>query len=75
MCEEGCGSQEDEGGGCCEGGGTGIDGSDGRRVVMGELTSHNCTGTQRLQGSRGCPGFGTVTTEEGWLWVSVYTRI
>lgn len=53
--------------------GRGRDGSDGRRVVMGGLTFHNCTGAQRLQGSRGCLGFGTVTAAEGWLWSSVYT--
>lgn len=41
---------------------------------MGGLTSHNCTGAQRLQGSRGCLGFGTVTAAEGWLWSSVYTE-
>ena len=41
---------------------------------MGGLTFHNCTGAQRLQGSRGCLGFGTVTAAEGWLWSSVYTQ-
>ena len=50
------------------------DGSDGRRVGMGGLIFHDCTGAQRLQGSRGCLGFGTVTTAKGWLWSSVYTQ-
>lgn len=63
-----------EEGGWFVGRGKGRDGSDGRRVVMGGLTSHNCTGAQRLQGSRGCLGFGTVTAAEGWLWSSVYTK-
>lgn len=61
-----------------EGRGRGRDGGDGRRVVMvvveGGLIFHNCTGAQRLQGSRGCLGFGTVTAVEGWLWSSVYTH-
>lgn len=65
---------KEEGGGWFEGRGRGRDGSDGRRVVMGELTFHNCMGAQRLQGSRGCLGFGTVTAAEGWLWSSVYTQ-
>lgn len=59
-----------------EGRGRERDGSDGRRVVMGVeggVIFHNCMGAQRLQGSRGCPGFGTVTTAQGWLWSSVYT--
>lgn len=64
-----------EEGGWFEGRGKrGRDGSDGRRVVMGGLTFHNCTGAHRLQGSRGCLGFGTVTAAEGWLWSSVYTQ-
>lgn len=33
--------------------------------MLGEkLTFLHCTGAQRLQGSRGCPGFGTVTAAE-----------
>lgn len=38
------------------------------------LIFQNCTGSQRLQGSRGCPGFGTVTAAPGSLWSSVYTQ-